>query len=93
MAPADCQIVTVPSSGPELWQLRPGKRGNIAPDQPPALRRLGLDPSHWTGKVKGIGSGYWRIVGSVEDMIERAAASGQQWMKGIGYARKLATNR
>ncbi len=44
-------------------QIRPGKRGHIAENEPPALRRLGLDTRHWTGQVKGIGSGYWRIVG------------------------------
>ena len=71
-------------------QLRPGKRGSIAETEPPALRRLGLDARHWTGQVQGIGSGYWRIVGSVETLIERAEAAGQSWMKGIGFARRLA---
>ena len=36
-------------------QIRPDKRGAIAASQPPAMRRLGLDPAHWTGQVKGIG--------------------------------------
>ena len=48
------------------------KRGHIAESEPPALRRLGLDATHWTGQVKGIGCGYWRIVGSVEALIARA---------------------
>ena len=74
-------------------QIRPGKRGHIAENEPPALRRLGLDSRHWTGQVKGIGSGYWRIVGSVETLIERAEAAGQKWMKGIGFARRLASAR
>jgi len=74
-------------------QIREGKRGHIAETEPPALRRLALDPTHWTGQVKGVGCGYWRIVGSVEALIARAEAAGQRWMKGIGYARKLAAAR
>ena len=74
-------------------QIRPDKRGAIAASQPPALRRLGLDPAQWTGQVKGIGSAYWRIVGSVEAMVEKSKAIDQGWMKGIGYARRLAKAR
>jgi hypothetical protein len=57
------------------------------------LRRLGLDPAHWTGQVKGIGSAYWRIVGSVEAIAEKAKAIERAWMKGIGSARWLAKAR
>jgi len=74
-------------------QIRREKRGHIAESEPPALRRLGLDPTHWTGQVKGIGCGYWRIVGSVEALIARAQAARPRWMKGIGYARKLPAAR
>ena len=70
-------------------QIRPDKRGAIHPTEPPALRRLGLDASHWTGQVKGVGSAYWRIVGGAEAIMEKAQAIGQAWMKGIGYARWL----
>ena len=59
----------------------------------PALRRLGRDSVHSTGQVKGIGSAYWRIVGSVEAIAEKAKAIDQDWMKGIGYARWLAKAR
>lgn len=41
-------------------------------------------------RVKAIGSGYWRVVGEVEDLIERAARMKQRWLKGIGVARRLA---
>ncbi|MFO1496680.1 MAG: hypothetical protein U1F26_18715 [Lysobacterales bacterium] len=70
-------------------QFRSDKRGAIAESEPPALRRLGLDADHWTGQVKGIGSAYWRIVGSVEAMKAKAQVIQQEWMKGIGYARWL----
>ena len=36
----------------------------IGAHEPPALRKLGLDMRHWTMQVKGIGSGYWRAVGT-----------------------------
>ena len=74
-------------------QVRPGKRGSISESEPSPLRRLGLGARHWTGQVQGIGSGYWRIVGSVETLIERAQAARQSWMKGVGFARRLASVR
>ncbi|MFO1494938.1 MAG: hypothetical protein U1F26_09780 [Lysobacterales bacterium] len=70
-------------------QIRLDKRGAIHQTEPPALRRLGLDASHWTGHIKGVGSAYWRIVGGAEAIMEKAQAIGQAWMKGIGYARWL----
>lgn len=70
-------------------QIRPDKRGAIAESEPPALRRLGLDRDHWTAHVKGIGSAYWRTVGSAQAIAEKAKAIRQLWMKGIGYARWL----
>ena len=65
-------------------QLHPGKRGKIARDEPPALRKLGLDATHWTMKVKGIGSGYWRVVGTVEELIDKAKTMRQSWLCEIG---------
>ena len=62
------------------------------PSRPPCAA-LGLDPAHWTGQVKGIGSAYRRIVGSAEAIAEKTKAIGQEWMKGIGYARWLAKTR
>jgi hypothetical protein len=39
--------------------------------------------------VKGVGNGYWRVVGTAQELIDKAIALGQQWLKGIGYARRL----
>ena len=69
--------------------MHPGKRGVIGAHEPPALRKLGLDMQHWTMKVKGIGSGYWRAVGTAEELIEKATEIGQNWLCGIGFARFL----
>jgi len=45
-----------------IWRLdiqpnpsaSPGKHGNIKEREPKALTKLGLDPNHWSAKVKGI---------------------------------------
>ena len=70
-------------------QLHPGKRGKIAAQEPPALRKLGLDAGHWTIKVKGIGSGYWRAVGTAEELIQKAKVMGQRCLCGMGLARLI----
>jgi len=64
--------------------LHPGKRGAIGAHKPPALRKLGLDLRHWTMQVKGIGSGYWRAVGTMEQLMEKAAEIGQNWLCDLG---------
>jgi len=70
-------------------ELHPGKRGVIKMDEPKALLRLGLHKNHWTMKVKGVGSSYWRVVGSLEELIEKAKELKQRTLFGIGFARFL----
>ena len=70
-------------------QLHPGKRGKIAAHGPPALRKQGLDAAHWSMKVEGIGSGYWRAVGTVEHLAQKAKEMGQHWLCGVGLARLI----
>ena len=72
-------------------ELRPGKRGAIAKSAPRALQRLGIRPDRWPLQVKATGSGYWRAIGSAQSLLDQATALGQQWMRGIGIARRLAT--
>jgi hypothetical protein len=72
--------------------LRPGKRGVIDAAAPSALMKLDT-PGRWTTRVKGNGSGYWRAVGEVEDLLAEAERIGQRWLKGIGLARKLASTK
>jgi len=79
-------IDLVDFTGRELHQ---GKRGVIKADEPKALRRLGLDKDHWTMKVKGVGSSYWRVVGNLEELIEKAKELKQRTLFGIGFARFL----
>ena len=72
-------------------ELRPGKRGAIPKAAPSALHRLGIRSDRWPLQVKATGSGYWRAIGSAQSLLDQAAALGQQWMRGIGIARRLVT--
>ena len=65
------------------WQ--PGTVMPLAKDD---LNR-GLDKNHWTTRVKGIGSGYWRVVGDLEELIDKAKEISQRTLFGIGFARIL----
>jgi hypothetical protein len=66
-----------------------GKRGKIEAMEPKALSKLGLSQNHWTRRVKGVGSGYWRVVGELEDLVERAKQLGLRTLYGTGFARLL----
>ena len=66
--------------------IHPNKRGVIKTSEPTALRKLGLDPNHWSAKVKGIGCGYWRVVAELEDLFDLAAQFKQRTLYGIGFA-------
>jgi hypothetical protein len=57
-----------------------GKRGVIAEAAPPALRRLAPERD-WLLQVRGIESRYWRAVGSLPALQDKARALGQQWLK------------
>ena len=54
------------------------------------LARFEPHPERWPIRVKAIGSGYWRVVGEAEDLIERARQLRQRWLKGIGLATALS---
>jgi hypothetical protein len=47
------------------------------------------DSACWITRVRGIGSGYWRVVGSVEQLMELAQRIGQHWLKGLRLAERL----
>ena len=67
----------------------PGKRGKIAASEPKALTKLELDKNHGMTRVKGIGSGYWRVVGELEELLDKAQEISQRTLFGIGFARIL----
>jgi hypothetical protein len=68
-------------------QWHAGKKGRIAASEPRALTKLGLDKNHWTTRVKGIGSGYWRVVGEFDELIDKAKEMAQRTLFGTGFAR------
>jgi hypothetical protein len=80
-------IDLVDFTGREIYA---GKRGKIDATEPRALRKLGLDKDHWTMRVKGIGSGYWRVVGELEEIIDKAKEMAQRTLFGTGLARILS---
>lgn len=71
-------IKLVDFTGREMHRGMPGK---IAASEPKALTKLGLDINHWTRRVKGIGSGYWRVVGEVEELIDKAKEISQRTLR------------
>lgn len=71
-------------------QLAPGKKGRIKDDTPSVLQTLEHRPERWATRVRAVGSGYWRVIGEADDMIEIAKRLGQAWLKGVGLAARLA---
>lgn len=70
-------------------QLAPGKRGRIAGEPPACVRLVDADGKRWTKRVRSIGSGYWRAVGSAEALVALAKRIGQRWLKGLRLAERL----
>ena len=70
-------------------QIAFGKRGRIAADAPSILNVIDRSPQRWAHRVLGIGNGYWRAVGTAEDLIGLAEHIGQRWMKGLAFARSF----
>ena len=71
-------------------QIRADKRGAIHGPAPAILRQLGCQPERWTRQVMATGRGFSRAIGDVDSLIEKAKAMGQNWLRGIGVARRLA---
>jgi hypothetical protein len=71
-------------------RLREGKRGAIPNDEPSVLQSLDPTSQRWAMRVNAIGSGYWRVVGEAQNLIAVAQRIGQRWVKGLGFAKKIA---
>ena len=70
-------------------QLAPGKHGRIVGEVPTCLHGLDRTPERWTTRVRAIGSGYWRVVGNAEQLVELALQIGLRWFKGLRLAERL----
>ena len=75
-------------------QIYPGKRGTINESEPKALDKLGLNAEHWAHRIQAFGEGFgakwFRVIGELEDMIEKTKEIKQRTLFGIGLARHLA---
>jgi REP element-mobilizing transposase RayT len=68
---------------------RADKRGSVDATEPPVLRKLGLTEHQWHQQMIGTETHYWRAIGTSQSLMEKAAAIGQAWLKGIGSAQLL----
>jgi hypothetical protein len=71
-------------------QLHPTKRGRIEGSPPAVLAARVPEADRWIQAVTGIETDYWRAVGAVDALLEKAQAMGQNWLQGLGVARSLA---
>ena len=74
-------------------QWHPTKRGRITGRSPPVLIQLGIAADQWVKSVRAVKpeGGFCRAVGSEAALLDKAAAIGQRWLRGLGIARSLAT--
>jgi len=69
----------------------PGKRGVIKESEPKAPDKLGLNAEHCVQEFgEGFCAKWFRVIGELEDMIEKAIEIKQRTLFGIGLARRLA---
>lgn len=69
--------------------LHPVNKGFVPSDSPTILKRLAIRPREWLIQVPATESRYWRAIGRVEALLERAHSTGLKWLRGIGTARAL----
>jgi len=64
-------------------QLHPNKRGAIAADTPPILKRLDISPKHWLYLSRNFESRFKRLVGSAEVVRQVCAQQNKRWVHGL----------
>src|SRR5688500_5063687 len=69
--------------------IRAGKRGFIAGDLPPILKRLSIDAEAWELLISRRGLIFGRAVGRLDAMRLHAATLGQSWVRGIRNAERI----
>ena len=69
--------------------VRDDKPGVIDRALPSIARRLGMSESAWIDQVQGTQSGYWRAIGLVESLLDKAVELKQRWLRGVAFARRL----
>ena len=72
--------------------VREGKRGFIAADAPPILRRLNIDAEAWEVLMTRRRTLFGRAMGKVDAMRLHAASLGQSWIRGVRASERLYSN-
>jgi hypothetical protein len=62
--------------------IKSGKRGSIPNHLKPILTRLNVDVDNWINTVLSFGSLFYRVVGTIESIVEKAKQAGQNFFKG-----------
>ncbi len=68
-------------------QTRPDKRGQIAAELSPILRRLRLSPEPWVETVLNFGRWFRLAAGRVDTLAAEAARRGHRWLQGVSHSR------
>ena len=68
--------------------IKEGKRGAIPANLEPILKRLNIDTNNWVKTVLKLGRSFYRVVGTIEKITERARAVGQAFFKGMSASRE-----
>lgn len=69
--------------------IRAGRRGFIAADLPPLLKRLSIDAEAWELLVSRRGVIFGRAMGRLDAMRLHAATLGQSWVRGVRSAERV----
>ncbi len=69
--------------------IRAGKRGFIAGDLPPILKRLSIDAEAWELLISRRGLIFGRAMGRLDAMRLHAATLGQSWVRGVRNAERI----
>ncbi|HJU39691.1 MAG TPA: hypothetical protein VJ724_08975, partial [Tahibacter sp.] len=70
-------------------RLHTDKPGAIDRALPSIVRRIGLSENAWLLQVQGTQSRYWRAIGLVDALVDKAVELQQRWLKGVMFARRL----
>ncbi|MCB1051501.1 MAG: transposase [Acidobacteria bacterium] len=70
-------------------QQRSDKAGSIPSDCAEILDRLQLEQDEWLDVIQSFDQRFYRVAGTVQNMVKAASQAGQKWFHGLNSARKL----
>jgi hypothetical protein len=69
--------------------LRDDKRGAIPAHLAPILQRLKIKEENWINGIQHYGSYFYRVVGSLHNLMNECTKQGRRWLKGQRAAKLL----